>query len=142
MINEIQYKEITYTKLLELHKLGILSKVESIAVYPAQIEFKFDKRLDKNHNEVLNVWFIDFFMNLSDGVMERPCMTSCNMTFSISENYDLLCRVEAEINPSSDLYVDFGDHDDVDDDDVDDDDYEVEEWVETIKMATYFNNLN
>ena len=64
--------------------------------------------------------------------MERPCMTSCNMTFSISENYDLLCRVEAEINPSSDLYVDFGDHDD------DDDDYEVEEWVETINMATYF----
>tara|TARA_R110002020_G_scaffold52867_5_gene148302 strand:- start:168 stop:578 length:411 start_codon:yes stop_codon:yes gene_type:complete len=133
MKNEIHYKDITYPNLVELQKLGLLSKVESIAVYPAQIEFKFDERLDENHKEVLNDWFIDFFMNLSDVVMDRSCMTSCTMIFSISENYDLLCRVEAEANPSSDLYVDFGV--------LNDDDYEVEEWVETINMVTYFNQL-
>ena len=132
MKNEIQYKDITYPKLVELHKLGLLSKVESIDVYPAQIEFKFDKRLDENHRLILNDWFINFFINLSNEIMEIPCMTSCSMNFFISENNDLMCRVEAEISGTSDLFVGSNDNQDEDEFDV------LEEWVETINMATYF----
>ena len=134
MKNEIQYKDITYPKLVELHKLGLLSKVESIDVYPAQIEFKFDKRLDENHRMILNDWFINFFINLSNEIMEIPCMTSCSMNFFISENNDLLCQVDAVISSGSDLFVGSNELN------HDEDDDEEEEWVETISMKSYFQN--
>ncbi len=129
MKNEIHYKDITYPKLVELHKLGLLSKVKSVDIYPAQIEFEFDKRLDENHRLILNDWFINFFINLSNEIMEIPCMTSCSMNFFISENNDLLCQVDAVISSASDLFVGFNELNDED---------EEEEWVETINMATYF----
>lgn len=123
--------KITYGKLLNLHKSGWLSFIESVPVYPGQIEFEFVNELENNF-DILNDWFTNFFIELSNGGMANSYMTSCSFEFLLSEKEELICDVHAEINSESDLFVCFNEHDE---------NYEgVEEWSERISLTSFFLN--
>ena len=114
---------INYEKLLRLHQEKKLTNVSSFPVYPGQIEF--------NCIPILNDWMLNFFIELSNHTMENLSMTSCDLNFYLSQNNILLCDVEAVIDSESDLFVDFNHHEI---------DYEeIEEWMETINMKSFFD---